>query len=269
MAASILSPGRPLEFVHPLVRSAIYAELAPAARAQDHRRAAALLADDGAEPERIAAHLLAVDPAGDRWVVERLREAADKALGGGAPEAAVRYLARASAEPPAQEDRSDVFLALGGAQASLGAPEATATLRASVETATDGDRRATAARVLARDLHMRGEPLEAALVLEEAIDLYGAEQSDQLRLGLEGDLLQTTQSAMSARHHLADRLVQARAQTLAGEVATSRVVQAVVSVDLAHTDGAADAAAEIAERVSLGASASRTGTSASPCSWRP
>ena len=224
----------------------------PRARAQDHRRAAALLADDGAEPERIAAHLLAVDPAGDRWVVERLREAADKALAGGAPEAAVRYLARASAEPPAQQDRSHVFLALGGAQASLGAPEATATLRASVETAADPHGRATAARALARDLHMRGEALEAALVLEEAIDLYGAEQSDELRLGLEGDLLQTTQSAMSARHHLADRLAQARAQTLAGEVATSRVVQAVVSVDLAHTDGAADAAAAIAERVLAG-----------------
>ena len=252
VAASILSPGRPLEFVHPLVRSAIYAELAPAARAHDHRRAAALLADDGAEPERIAAHLLAVDPAGDRWVVERLREATDKALAGGAPEAAVRYLARASAEPPAQEDRSDVFLALGGAQASLGAPEATATLRASVETATDPHRRATAARTLARDLHMRGEVLEAALVLEEALDLYGAERSDQLRLGLEGDLLQTTQSAMSARHHLTDRLAQARAQTLAREGVTTPVVQAVVSVDLAHTDGAADAAADIAERVLAG-----------------
>jgi DNA-binding CsgD family transcriptional regulator len=252
VAASILSPGRPLEFVHPLVRSAIYAELAPAARAQDHRRAAALLADDGAEPERVAAHLLAVDPAGDRWVVEHLLEAADKALAGGAPEAAVRYLVRASAEPPAQQDRSRVFLALGGAQASLGAPEATATLRASVETARDPHVRATAARTLARDLHMRGEVLDAALVLEEALDVYDAEQSDQLRRGLEGDLLQTTQSAISARHHLADRLAQARAQTLAGEVATSRVVQAVVSVDLAHTDGTADAAAEIAERVLTG-----------------
>ena len=202
--------------------------------------------------ERVAAHLLAVDPAGDRWVVERLREAADQALGKGAPQAAVRYLARASAEPPAQPDRSDVLLALGAAQSSLGAPEATATLRASVETAQDGHARATAARALARDLHMRGESLEAALVLEEAIDLSGTAQSDELRLVLEGDLLQVTQSAMSARHHLADRLTQARAQTLAREVVTSPVVQAVVSVDLAHTDGTADAAASIAERVLAG-----------------
>ena len=96
---------------------------------------------------------------------------------------------------------------------------------------------------------MRGESLEAALVLEEAIDLSGTAQSDELRLGLEGDLLQVTQSAMSARHHLADRLTQARAQTLAREVVTTPVVQAVVSVDLAHTDGTADAAASIAERV--------------------
>ena len=163
-----------------------------------------------------------------------------------------QVLDRASAEPPAQQDRSDVFLALGGAQASLGAPEATATLRASVETAQDGHGRAIAARALARDLHMRGKALDAALVLEDAIDLRGTAPSDELRLGLEGDLLQVTQSAMSARHHLADRLAQARAQTLAQDVVTTPVVQAVVSVDLAHTNGTADIAASLAERVLAG-----------------
>ena len=252
VAASVPSPGGPLEFVHPLVRSAIYAQLAPAARAQDHRRAAALLADDGAEPERIAAHLLAVDPAGDRWVVERLREAADKALGGGAPEAAVTYLARASAEPPPQQDRSHVFLALGGAQASLGAPEATATLRASVEAAPDPHGRATAARALARDLHMRGEPLEAALVLEEesismaqsrATSCASASKAISFRPPSRRCQPDTTSPSSCA---CAD--ANARGERLRG----TPVVEAVVSVDLAHTDGAADAAAAIAEREPAG-----------------
>jgi predicted ATPase len=41
----ILEPGRPLTFVHPIVRHGIYSELSSAERAQGHRRAAELLAE--------------------------------------------------------------------------------------------------------------------------------------------------------------------------------------------------------------------------------
>ena len=44
-AAGIVEPGRPLTFVHPLVRDGIYSELSRAERAQGHRRAAELLAE--------------------------------------------------------------------------------------------------------------------------------------------------------------------------------------------------------------------------------
>ena len=92
VAASILIPGRPLDFVHPLVRSAIYADLPPAQRGIDHRRAAELLAAEGADPEHVSTHLLAAEPAADKWVVEQLRAAAARVMAEGAPEAAVRYL---------------------------------------------------------------------------------------------------------------------------------------------------------------------------------
>ena len=51
-AAGILEPGRPLMFVHPVVRTGIYSELSSSERAQSHRGAAELLA---AEPGRVSA----------------------------------------------------------------------------------------------------------------------------------------------------------------------------------------------------------------------
>src|SRR5262245_31178257 len=44
-ASGLLEAGRPLTFIHPIVRSAIYAELSEAERTQGHRRAARLLAE--------------------------------------------------------------------------------------------------------------------------------------------------------------------------------------------------------------------------------
>src|SRR5262249_47946575 len=44
-AAGMLEAGRPLTFIHPIVRSAIYSELSAAERSQGHRRAARLLAE--------------------------------------------------------------------------------------------------------------------------------------------------------------------------------------------------------------------------------
>ena len=52
------------------------------------------------ENERVAEHLLAAEPVGDRWSVERLVDAARTASRTGAPESAAVYLRRALAEPP-------------------------------------------------------------------------------------------------------------------------------------------------------------------------
>src|SRR5436190_19601870 len=84
--AGILEPGRPLTFVHPLVRDGIYSELSTAERAQGHRRAAQLLAAQPGAEARVAQHLLNTEPADDGWVVERLVVAACEAGKQGAPE---------------------------------------------------------------------------------------------------------------------------------------------------------------------------------------
>ena len=72
----------------------------PAERDRAHRRAARLLHADLAPPGQVAAHLVRVRPAGDDWVLARLREAARAAMDSGAPQAAAGLLDRALAEPP-------------------------------------------------------------------------------------------------------------------------------------------------------------------------
>jgi predicted ATPase len=58
-AIQVLHDREPLRFVHPLIQSSIYADLPPGERLDAHRRAARMLADEGASLEQIAAHLLA------------------------------------------------------------------------------------------------------------------------------------------------------------------------------------------------------------------
>ena len=56
--ADVLTPAERLEFVHPVVRAAIYEDLAPGERQLRHAAAADVLAGGGAAPERVAAHVL-------------------------------------------------------------------------------------------------------------------------------------------------------------------------------------------------------------------
>ena len=114
--AGILEPGRPLRFVHPIVRAAVEADLSPGEQAGLHAAAARLLEHEGASAEHIAAHLLATDPTGDDWVVESLRAAARGAAANGAVDSAAAYLRRALAEPPSEPVRPDVLFELGFAE---------------------------------------------------------------------------------------------------------------------------------------------------------
>ena len=77
--AHLFDPTRPLDFVHPLVRRCVYDDMEPSLRAAMHAQAAR---------EGVAAHPIATDPAGDRWVVEQLEAAAQRAMAQGAPDAA-------------------------------------------------------------------------------------------------------------------------------------------------------------------------------------
>jgi hypothetical protein len=85
VALSILESGERLEFAHPIVREAVYADVGPRERAQAHARAAGILAAHGASEERIAAQIAEAEPCGDPARVELLRRVAADALSRGAP----------------------------------------------------------------------------------------------------------------------------------------------------------------------------------------
>ncbi|MQY14915.1 hypothetical protein SRB5_50910 [Streptomyces sp. RB5] len=109
----VLTGADTLEFVHPLIATAVYRAIPDAVRVALHGQAAWCLVDGGAGPAAAARHLLETHPEADPWVVNQLRAAARETLRAGAPDAARSYLARALREPPPLEDRAAVLYELG------------------------------------------------------------------------------------------------------------------------------------------------------------
>jgi DNA-binding CsgD family transcriptional regulator len=188
----IMRPGPPLGFVHPLVRGAIYETLSPLERTRGHARAAHLLVESGAEPERVAAQLLLVPPAlvpsdaGGR-VVALLRDAARSARSRGASEGTVAYLRRALAEPPADSERADLLLELGTAEALSSGEGAVEHLREAHELVDDPLLRAKTAFLLGRQLFFLHPDESAALFIQAQDELAGADE--ELERILEGALI--------------------------------------------------------------------------------
>ena len=173
----ILEPGRPLTFIHPIVRSGIYSDLTSAERARYHRRAAQLLAEQPGTNERVANHLLVSEPASDSWVIDRLLEAARAAVRNGAPESASVFLRRVLDEPPAPDDRSLLLLELGIAEASAGLDGWAEHLQGAVDAAPDAEAAARAARVLGRALNRSQRYEEAVEVLDRAASALDTRES--------------------------------------------------------------------------------------------
>jgi DNA-binding CsgD family transcriptional regulator/tetratricopeptide (TPR) repeat protein len=162
-SVAILSPGSRLAFMHPLVREVVYAEIPRHARGQRHRAAASVLDAIAGAPERVLAQIQASDPAGDPWVVERLRAGAADAMLRGAPETAADLLERGLREPPPRAERAGLLLELGRAEAGAGRPgEATSHLREAAELLPAGPPRALTRLETGRALYVAGRPAEAA-----------------------------------------------------------------------------------------------------------
>jgi predicted ATPase len=166
-AAQILAPARPLDFFHPVIGEAVYADLALGARRLAHRRAAAILDRAGAA-DRVAAHLLATGPAGEAWVVERLSAAAATAGERGAAEVAASYLRRALAEPAAPAERPALLRRLGVAEWAAGEPAAIGHLEEALNEARDATAIAAAAAPLANAYIISDQADIAVPVLERA-----------------------------------------------------------------------------------------------------
>ena len=225
----VLSSSRPLEFVHPVVRTSIVEDQPAGARAVLHARAARLLADEGAGGETVCGHLMEAAPAGDEWVVEQLLGTAQAALDEGAPEAAASLLARASAAPPTGSRRVEVLGELGRAEA-LGPDPTSAVdhLRAALEAAPE---RALRDELLAElmstlwHLGRRGELLELARGELEDIDPDSEVES---RRRLEAALIMGLKFNVGHYEELDSRL-EALEPSLTGDTPAERAMLAVLA----------------------------------------
>ncbi|MDW5326763.1 ATP-binding protein [Plantactinospora sp. KLBMP9567] len=108
----VLAPGLPLDFVHPLARTAVYTDISVSVRAHLHKAAALLLADEQLAPEHLAPHLLACEPTRDPWVADALHAAARATLGRSAIESAIKFLERALVEPPEPPAHTSILVDL-------------------------------------------------------------------------------------------------------------------------------------------------------------
>jgi DNA-binding CsgD family transcriptional regulator len=228
--ARLLAPGRPLRFVHPIMRAAIYAEMPPAQRAAAHRHAAEVLDAESAGADRAAVHLLAAEPAGDDWVIERLRAAAERALARGAPDAAVGLLERARREP---SDDPAVLQALGHAECLAGAPaRGIEHLRAALECTSEPEARDAIARELATTLAYDGDVDAAFAVLEQALAAVPPDEPER-RVRLEADFMvgMAHDDAVAATLSRAARV----ATGLDGRTQAERVLLGAAALERART----------------------------------
>ena len=112
-AARFLTGYQVLEFVHPLIATAVYRGIPADLRTEMHSRAGWSVLDAGRGPVTAARHWLEVPPQDDSAVVEQLRAAARLFMKAGAPETAQRCLDRALREPPPNSQRASVLFELG------------------------------------------------------------------------------------------------------------------------------------------------------------
>jgi DNA-binding CsgD family transcriptional regulator len=228
--ADIFLPAERLGFVHPIVRAALYEDLAPGERQTRHAAAAEALAREGASAERVTAHLLLTPPTGDQHRVGMLRSAATAATHRGAPRAAAAYLRRALAESPSGQDRGEILAELGWYEvATMQFEAAEEHLRAALASSATLATRADAASSLGRCAIVSGGRSAAAAadaVSSLAGELWPADPERSLELGSE--LLIVTGAVPLLRPGLAARLREFRdlARGRPGFEAVARIVSA-------------------------------------------
>jgi DNA-binding CsgD family transcriptional regulator len=189
--SDLLQTDDPVEFFHPVVRTAIYDGLDSLARSEGHRRAAEILVDAGAPPERSAAHLLLTAGETDEFVVATLRAAASRSLAQGAPDAAVTYLTRAL-DGVSGAERAEVLVDLGLAERLRDSGASAGHLYAGLELLDDPVRRAEVAIELGGVLFYAGRGTEAIQALRPVLAEVDPIQHPDLHEQLEAQVVGTT-----------------------------------------------------------------------------
>ncbi|RSN57462.1 LuxR family transcriptional regulator [Amycolatopsis sp. WAC 04182] len=115
------------------VRNSVLADMPLTTRAVTQARAARLLHDAGAAPERVGAHLLEATAIRIPWAVDVLRLAARHSVVEGDPELSVRFLSRALEERLSERKRMAILLQLAHAEFHCDPDSAPARVREAVD----------------------------------------------------------------------------------------------------------------------------------------
>lgn len=249
--AQILAPGRPLRFIHPIMRRAVYDDLPEGRRAVDHEMAARRLDAEGGDPDRAAAHLLACEPAADRWAAERLRSAAARAMARGAPSAAVRLLRRALAEPPPREHRAAVMFDLGRAERRAGNPTAIEHLRLAIEQTETESLAVGWARELAYAQLLNGDVEDAVSTFRTMLGNVGERDRSAAQL-LSADLLVARALDTSPDSGMSGELERLSARLEGRDHAERALLAALANDRLRRRAGPVQEIASLAERALRG-----------------
>ncbi len=175
--------GMRLRFRHGLIRQVMYESMPASLRSELHLQAARALADAGAAPERVAAHLVAVPEITDRWVWNWLTKTAPD-LAYRAPQVTAD-LVRGALDQIAEDDADRELLEAVLVQVEfllLHDDEVEGVGRRLLATARDPDRTADVAWLVAYTLMRTARPADAALMIEQALTRPGLSEAHTARL---------------------------------------------------------------------------------------
>ena len=247
MAERLIEGDQALRFVHPLVRSVVYQDLAAPVRQRWHQRAARMLDAEGAPLQEVTVHLLASGPAGDSWAVAKLGEAAADVRGRGASDVAVLCLQRALAEPPPAAARAQVLFDLGQLEA-MPAPAAAAGHLGEALAGTAGwPRRGEVALALAEALALGGRFADAVGLLADTAAEASAAGEERCRESLEAALMNTARMDIGTRAAAGPLLEQVQERAARGEILVPQL-HANLAIELAAAGTDRDGAVRNARR---------------------
>jgi DNA-binding CsgD family transcriptional regulator len=250
-AAIIRSEDERISFVHPLVADAARASLTPRERARLHQRAIRALSDRGASAWELAPHVVACDVRAHPGAVGLLLEAARWALAAGAPEAAVTYLSRATAELDPGEDPAPLMLELGKAKVQAGDSSARTDLGRAIELSRDVRTRARARIALSVVLFAANEHARSIDILDRGLDEVAAEDPE-LAERMEGQLLSNIQvvgpGQVNLPRSIGERVNRARSDGKPRDSVAGRLVLCSLAYEELMGGGAACDVVMLAEK---------------------
>ena len=247
--AGILEVGkRTLDFMHPIIRTAVYERIPPFERSEEHLRIARLLRSREYAAEGIASHLLATGAGLDEdWMGAALREAAQTAISRGAPRIAAGYLERAVSEERDPAAKAELLAELALVSLHAGRESVIAELEQALELSDEPAQCAEINFRLAEAHFAGGGALESLQWIDRALEWAEREPSaEELRERCLGMVLGLAIYDPAPRERLRERFDAILA--LADSDDAPAPALATISAEVAFVRGTAAEAIEIARR---------------------